>query len=251
MSSKKPNIILITSDQQHWSTIGKLNPEIQTPHLDNLVEEGILFTNSYCTDPTCTPSRSSILTGKYPSQHGAWSLGTKLQPEKNLLLTDLLKESGYRTTLIGKVDFEPLVETEEYPSIDTTENFLNYDFWKDFHGPYYGFDYVEMQRGHGNGEVGQHYALWLKKNLPNFKDYFLPPQGNMPNPPILLSSLVPQRWKLPEEFHHSRFVQERSITQLNEYKKSGKISSCGSHFLTPIIQISQVLLGMICMTLTN
>ncbi|MHA1112511.1 MAG: sulfatase family protein [Promethearchaeota archaeon] len=218
MTDKKPNIILITSDQQHHSTIGKLNPEIKTPHLDKLADEGILFTNAYCTDPTCTPSRASILTGKYPSQHGAWSLGTKLEPEKNVLLTDLLKKAGYRTSLIGKVHLEPLKETEEYPSIDTQKNFLNTEFWRNFHGPYYGFDYVEMQRGHGNSEVGQHYAIWLEEKLPNYKDYFVKPEGNMPNPPILVD--LPQKWKLPAKYHHSRFVQERSIAQLEKYKES-------------------------------
>ena len=75
---KRPNILLITSDQQHFDTIGAFNKEILTPNLDRLVKEGTTFDRAYCPNPTCTPTRASIITGKYPSQHGAWTLGTKL-----------------------------------------------------------------------------------------------------------------------------------------------------------------------------
>ena len=71
----RPNLLLITSDQQHWNTLGAANDEIQTPHLDRLAREGTTFTRAYCPNPTCTPTRASIITGQYPSQHGAWSLG--------------------------------------------------------------------------------------------------------------------------------------------------------------------------------
>jgi arylsulfatase A-like enzyme len=47
-SLKKPNILLITSDQQHWNTIGAFNREISTPNLDRLVKEGTTFTRAYC-----------------------------------------------------------------------------------------------------------------------------------------------------------------------------------------------------------
>ena len=74
---KKKNVVLITSDQQHFDTLGVLNSEIHTPNLDRLANEGMLFNRAYCPNPTCTPTRASIITGKYPSQHGAWTLGTK------------------------------------------------------------------------------------------------------------------------------------------------------------------------------
>ncbi len=85
---KKPNILLITSDQQHWNTIGAWNPEIQTPNLDRLVREGTAFDRAYCPNPTCTPSRASIITGMYPSQHGAWTLGTKLLEDRHTVGED-------------------------------------------------------------------------------------------------------------------------------------------------------------------
>ena len=75
---KRPNILLITSDQQNYNTIGVFNKEISTPHIDRLVKEDTVLSRAYYTNPTFTPTRASIITGKYPSQHGAWALGTEL-----------------------------------------------------------------------------------------------------------------------------------------------------------------------------
>ncbi len=80
--TQRPNILLITSDQQHWNTLGRANPEIHTPNLDRLAEQGTTFTRAYVPNPTCTPTRASIITGQYPSQHGAYSLGTKLMEDQ-------------------------------------------------------------------------------------------------------------------------------------------------------------------------
>ncbi len=114
---KKSNILLITSDQQHWNTIGYFNDEIETPNLDRLVKEGTTFNRAYCPNPTCTPTRASIITGKYPSQHGAYSLGTKLSEEEHTVGEDFM-DNGYRTALIGKAHFQPLKSTEEYESLE-------------------------------------------------------------------------------------------------------------------------------------
>ncbi|MBD3239359.1 MAG: sulfatase-like hydrolase/transferase, partial [Chitinivibrionales bacterium] len=111
------NVLFITSDQQHWMTLGINNPEIQTPNLDRLAHSGINFTRAYTVNPTCTPTRASLLTGTYPSQHGAYSLGTKLD-ESQPTIGATLSEAGYHTALIGKAHFQPLKGTEEYPSLE-------------------------------------------------------------------------------------------------------------------------------------
>ena len=66
----KPNILLIFSDQQHWRAMGFMDSFFRTPHLDALAKESFVFENSFCTTPQCSPSRSSLLTGFYPTKTG-------------------------------------------------------------------------------------------------------------------------------------------------------------------------------------
>jgi len=130
---KKPNILLITSDQQHHNTIGAFNNEISTPNLDRLVREGTTFKRTYCPNPTCTPTRASIITGRYPSQHGAWALGTKLSESEHTVGEDF-QNTGYRTCLIGKAHFQPLQSTEEFTSLESYPILQDTEFWKNFTG---------------------------------------------------------------------------------------------------------------------
>lgn len=55
------NILFITSDQQHWMTLGYLNPEVKTPNLDRLARSGMTFHRAYTVNPTCTPTRASLV----------------------------------------------------------------------------------------------------------------------------------------------------------------------------------------------
>ncbi|MGC8805452.1 MAG: sulfatase-like hydrolase/transferase, partial [Candidatus Ratteibacteria bacterium] len=213
---KMPNILLITSDQQHYNTLGCTNPEIKTPNLDKLAKQGIRFTRAYCTNPTCTPSRASLITGKYPGQHGAWSLGTKL-PETEPTVGKYLSCADYRTVLIGKAHFQPLKHTPEYPSIESNPLMQNLDFWKKFHGPFYGFQRVELARNHTDEfHVGQHYAIWMEKNgLKDWRKYFRAPAGTVRHQ---------QRWHwtLPEEFHYDKWIAERTIKFLRQYHRKNQ-----------------------------
>lgn len=208
------NVLLITSDQQHWNTVGAFNREIHTPNIDRLVNEGTTFTRAYCPNPTCTPTRASIITGKFPSQHGAWALGTKL-PESEETVGDVFSSGGYKTALIGKAHFQPLVSTDEFPGIEARPTLWDYDFWKGFNGPYYGFEHVELLRGHTNeADVGMHYALWMEeKGCENWRDYFLPPTGNM-------SKDEKHTWNIPEEFHYDAWIAERTNAMLDDYKQN-------------------------------
>lgn len=71
MTTKKPNIVMIiTDDQGYWALGSAGNKEIHTPHLDKIAQEGIRFENFFCASPVCSPARLSIFTGKIPSQHG-------------------------------------------------------------------------------------------------------------------------------------------------------------------------------------
>lgn len=225
--SKKPNVLLITSDQQHWNTIGALNSEIHTPNLDRLAKEGMLFNRAYCPNPTCTPTRASIITGQYPSQHGAWTLGTKLMEDRHTVGEDF-QNAGYRTALIGKAHFQPTKSTEEYPSLESMPLLQDLDYWKQFDQPYYGFEQVELARNHTNEFlVGQHYAIWMEeKGLHNWRDYFQPPTGTM-NPKEL------HKWRIPEEYHYNTWIAERTNHWVEQYHKEGTPFLLWSSFFDP------------------
>ncbi len=209
--SEKMNVLLITSDQQHWNTLGVLNPEIQTPNLDRLAAQGTLFTRAYCPNPTCTPTRASMITGMYPSQHGAYSLGTKLMEDVHTVGEDFTA-AGYRTALVGKAHFQPLKSTEEFPSLEAYPVLQDLEFWKNFDEPFYGFEHVELARNHTDeAHVGQHYALWMEeKGLANWRDYFQKPTGS--------AEAGEYVWDLPEEFHYNAWISERTNALLEQYR---------------------------------
>jgi arylsulfatase len=99
-----PNILWICSDQQRFDTIGALgNNHIRTPNIDGLVKDGVAFTHAFCQSPICTPSRSSFLTGLYPSAvHGCMN-GNDRWGEAAPLVTKLLSDRGYDCGLVGKL----------------------------------------------------------------------------------------------------------------------------------------------------
>ena len=67
----RPNILLITTDQQRTDTLSCLGAPIgRTPHLDALAARGVLFERCYVQNPICIPSRACLQTGRYPHQHG-------------------------------------------------------------------------------------------------------------------------------------------------------------------------------------
>jgi len=224
----RPNILLITTDQQHHDTIGLTNPRITTPALDRLGREGVLFDRAYCSNPVCSPSRSTINTGLYPAWHHCWTIGVKL-PEDVPTLGDGLREAGYSTTLVGKAHFQPLGSTPESESIECHPKLRDLDFWRGFHGPWYGFEHVETARMHADENlVGQHYAIWMEqKGLANWRDYFVP----YPRDPS-----VPRRrhsWDLPQELHHTAWVGERTVANIERASGQGKPFFLWSSFFDP------------------
>ena len=219
-----PNILLITSDQQHYSTLGAVNDRIRTPALDRLCAEGVRFDRAYCPNPTCTPTRASMITGMMPSQHGAWSLGTKLF-EDVPTIGQALQEAGYFTALIGKAHFQPLASRPGMESLECQPTLRDLDFWRGFHGPWYGFQHIELARNHADeSHAGQHYAIWMEqKGLTNWRDYFQPwppqPAKSKREEYFLREN---RRWSLPEEFHYTRWTGERTVAQIERAAGEGR-----------------------------
>lgn len=209
------NILFITSDQHHHMCMGYNNPKLKTPNLDRLAKMGIVFDRAYCNNPTSTPARASMITGQYASQHGAWSLGTKLS-EKATTVGDCFQQAGYRTSLIGKAHFQPLEGSEEYPSSEAYPILQDLDFWRSYHGPYYGFEHIELTRNHTDeAHVGQHYAVWLEDNgAEEWRNWFRKPTGN--------SDAQKHTWNIPEKYHYNKWITDTTIAQLEKYKQKNE-----------------------------
>ncbi len=98
----QPNIVIILSDDHRWDYMSNLgHPYIKTPNLDRLSDEGVTFSNAFCTTSLCSPSRASFLTGQFARTHGVQNNMTAWN-NQNITFLELLKKAGYRTAFIGK-----------------------------------------------------------------------------------------------------------------------------------------------------
>lgn len=212
-----PNILLITTDQQHYLALGSQTALLQTPHIDSIAAAGLRADRAYCNNPVCSPSRSTIITGEYPSWHGCWTIGVKLEEERTFL-GDLLGAAGYRTSLIGKAHFQPLNSEPGETSLESEEMVRDLDFWRSYDKPFYGFEHIELTRNHADeSHVGQHYAIWMEEHgFTQWRDYFQswPPRPGEPR--------REHRWDLPVEMHYSTWTAERSIATIDRALDAGQ-----------------------------
>ena len=120
--SGRPNVVFILADDLGWRDLsGEGSPYYESPHLDALAASGMRFTQGYAACQVCSPSRASILTGKFPPRHGItdwigaasgtrWNRNDKLLPadyahrlaDDEITLAEALREAGYRTFFAGK-----------------------------------------------------------------------------------------------------------------------------------------------------
>ena len=118
-AKKKPNIVFILADDLGWADLGCYGSNFyETPNLDRLAQQGMRFTDAYAAAPVCSPTRASILTGKYPARLGVtdWLPGRKDSPSQKLkhsgiqpflpleeiTVAEALKAGGYKTAFFGK-----------------------------------------------------------------------------------------------------------------------------------------------------
>ncbi len=133
--TSKPNVILILIDDLGWKDLGCMGSAFyETPNVDQLSREGVLFTSAYAASPVCSPTRASILTGKYPSRinltnhsgiPGPKGPAYRLNPPElvgnmplgDITLAEALKVAGYTTAHIGKWHLAAHTETDRtnYP----------------------------------------------------------------------------------------------------------------------------------------
>jgi len=125
-----PNFILFITDDISYNDLGCYgNEAAQTPNIDRMAEEGLLFTNAYLTASSCSPSRNSIITGRYPHNTGAPELHVNL-PDNQMMFPELLKAAGYYTVLSGKNHMGPATK-RAFDTIDWGGGPGGEQFWID------------------------------------------------------------------------------------------------------------------------
>jgi len=119
VAGSKPNILIIFTDDQGYADLGCYgNTKNKTPRMDRLAQEGTRFTNFYAQH-VCGPSRSALLTGRYPIRSQGWSM-----PAIEITFAELIKGVGYQTACIGKWDV-----SNRKAIIDRMPNAQGFDYY--------------------------------------------------------------------------------------------------------------------------
>ena len=99
---RPPNVLFIMPDEWRGQALGCMgNPDVHTPHIDQLAREGVLFRHTFANTPVCCPARATILTGTYTSTNGMLANDLRLKKDVTTI-ADLFGNAGYRTGFIGK-----------------------------------------------------------------------------------------------------------------------------------------------------
>jgi len=206
---RRRNVIVFYTDQQRADSLGCMgNAFARTPHIDALAARGLLYTSHYATNPVCMPSRASFFTGRYTLAHRVLDNGIFL-PSTELTMPDLFRRAGYRTASIGKLHFQTYRPYEGDTSMESFERWDSGEF-DDWHGPYYGFEEVQLTLGHGESTSG-HYGLWRRRNFPDLKIGHENAQS-----PEKYMRFLSFKSNLPLEAHHGTWVAERAIEFLDD-----------------------------------
>jgi len=208
----RPNILLITTDQQRFDTIHALgNPHIHTPHLDWLADNGLSFTHCYSDTPVCMPARITLMTGQHGFHHqvtGNISQPLPIDPRGSL--PGLLTRAGYQTRAEGKMHFYPARAHYGFEHMEILE-----DYYREMarHPQWgiptdHGLGQNEMQPGISTVDESHSLTHWTVERSINFietrdpsRPFFLWTSFSKPHPPLdpcLSYWLMYQNSPLPE-----------------------------------------------------
>ena len=101
---RKPNVVLVITDDQGYGDLSCTgNPALKTPNIDNLRTQGT-FLDNYHVDPTCAPTRSALMTGRYSDRVGVWHtvMGRNMLRRRETTMADIFTANGYATAMFGK-----------------------------------------------------------------------------------------------------------------------------------------------------
>ncbi|MGD8237983.1 MAG: sulfatase-like hydrolase/transferase, partial [Armatimonadota bacterium] len=102
-TNQRPNVLWLMTDQHNAACMGNEGRSVRTPTLDALADRGVRFSQAFCNNPICAPSRISFITGQYPHTHGHIGNDIFDYPEGNSnTISALARRRGYQTAIIGK-----------------------------------------------------------------------------------------------------------------------------------------------------
>ncbi len=196
------NVLFLLSDQHRPSSIGHLrDPLARTPTIDNLAATGTRFSNAYCTNPVCTPSRASILTGRYTHHHRTWNNATPW-PFEIKTMAHHFSRAGYVSGLIGKMHF---VDAQTH-GFDYR---LDFNDWFQYLGPQTKLYADELARANSGSGLPIVDDLW--------RDFGDPWQGHRTADERQGYVHTGRASKIPERDHFESFVSRESIRFIKRF----------------------------------
>jgi len=175
-AADRPNILFIMSDDHAAHAIsayaGRLAQVAPTPNIDRLANEGALFSNAFCTNSICSPSRACVLTGQYNHINGAFDLGGDVPPGKQMLALEM-RRAGYQTAMIGKwhLKVEP-ADFDYYCVLPGQGKYHNPEFRIRGDKPW-GKNTIKFEGKHSTDAITDLTLDWLKTGRDEDKPFFL------------------------------------------------------------------------------
>jgi choline-sulfatase len=214
----RPNVLLIMSDQHKRSCMGAYgDPVVRTPHLDALAAGSVRFTDAYCANPVCTPSRASLMTGLYSHHHEAQD-NAHPYAARHKTIAHHFSAAGYSTGLIGKMHW---VDAQSHGF----EYRLEFNDWFQYLGPKTSIYADELGRpnsGSGQPEIDD---LWREEGDP-WKDSRHKDEREG-------SVHVGRVSKLPEKDHFDSFIARESVRFLHQHRREDGPFFLVTSFLKP------------------
>jgi len=172
----RPNVLYIMSDDHAAHAIsaygGRLADVAPTPNIDRLAHEGALFTNAFCTNSICSPSRACVLTGQYNHVNGAFDLAGSVKPGNQMLAIEM-KKAGYHTAMIGKWHLkEEPADFEHYCVLPGQGSYHDPTFRVRGEKPW-GKNTISFPGMHSSDAITDQSVAWLENGWDRSRPFFL------------------------------------------------------------------------------